>query len=386
MPKRPHDRSAYVDSVQKAMKRSPIVGILGPRQVGKTTLARLVANGKPHEWFDLENPVDAVRLREPGQTLSLLRGLVVIDEIQHAPKLFELLRVLVDRPDNRAKFLILGSAAPNLVKGVSETLAGRIAMIDLPGFQLPEIDPARQTRLWLRGGFPRSFLARSDAESFAWRRDYIRTLLERDVPQLGITVPAVTLERFWSMVAHYHGQILNMADLARSLGSSEPTVRRYLDLLSGLFLIRQLQPWHENLGKRQVKTPKVYVRDTGLLHAIFGLPLMRDLQGHPKLGASWEGFVIEQILSQARWQQGYFWATHAGAELDLLLVGGRKRIGVEVKYSDAPRLTNSMTIAAEELRLDQLWVVYPGDKTYLLAKKVNAIGLPELLQHLPRVR
>ena len=383
MPKHPNDRSSYVSAVRGAMRRSPIVGILGPRQVGKTTLARLVAGGKAHEWFDLENAIDAERLREPGQTLSPLRGLVVIDEIQHLPKLFELLRVLVDRPGNRAKFLILGSAAPHLVRGVSETLAGRIAMIDLPGFQLPEIDSARRNRLWLRGGFPRSFLARSDVGSFAWRKDYIRTIVERDVPQLGITVPAVTLERFWSMVAHYHGQILNMADLARSLGSSEPTVRRYLDLLSGLFLIRQLQPWYENLGKRQVKTPKVYVRDTGLLHAILGLPQMRDLQGHPKLGASWEGFVIEQILSQPGWHQGYFWATHAGAELDLLLVKGRKRIGIEIKYADAPKLTNSMKIATQELGLDRLWVVYPGDKPYSLSEKVGVVGLRELLQHLP---
>lgn len=380
MPSRLKDRPSYVDAIRKALRRSPIVAILGARQVGKTTLARLVARGQAHEWFDLENPLDMQRLRAPQQTLSPFRGLVVIDEIQHQPKLFELLRVLVDRPDNRARFLILGSASPHLVKGVSESLAGRITMIDLPGFGVTEIDPARQKRLWLRGGFPRSFLARSDAESFAWRTDYIRTLLERDIPQLGITIPATTLQRFWSMVAHYHGQVLNNAELARSLGSSEPTVRRYLDLLSGVFLVRQLQPWHENLGKRQVKTPKVYVRDSGLLHALFELPQMRNLQGHPKLGASWEGFVIEQILTTPARQQGYFWATHTGAELDLLLMRGGRKIGVEIKYSDAPGLTKSMRIASEELKLEHLWVVYPGEKRYPLAPKIEAIGLSEALR------
>jgi len=379
-----HVRSEYVNSIHKALRRSPVVAILGPRQVGKTTLARLVAKGREPEWFDMENAIDANRLREPMQALSSLKGLVVIDEIQHSPTLFELLRVLVDRPDNRARFLILGSAAPHLVKGVSESLAGRIAMIDLPGFRLNEVPEDRQQRLWIRGGFPRSFLARSESDSFAWRKDYVRTILERDVPQLGITVPASTLERFWSMVAHYHGQVLNQAELARALGSSEPTVRRYLDILTGLFLVRQLQPWFENVGKRQVKSPKLYVRDTGLLHTILGLPQLRDVQGHPKLGASWEGFVIEQILSQQGWQQGYFWATHAGAELDLLLVKGTRRIGIEVKYADAPKLTKSMTIAAEELHLNHLWAVYPGEKSYSLAKNVEAVGLPELLHRLPR--
>lgn len=371
-------RSRHVHQVNAAFRRGPIAAILGPRQVGKTTLARIVAKGSAHEYFDLEDPLSAARLREPMQTLSALRGLVVIDEVQRQPKLFEVLRVLVDRPGNRARFLILGSASPQLVKGVSESLAGRVSFIDLPGFNLEEVGIGKQAQLWLRGGFPRSFLARSNEQSFAWREDFIRTLLERDVPQLGITVPSETLSRYWSMIAHYHGQTVNHAELARALGSSEPTAKRYLDLLTGLFMVRQLQPWFENVGKRLVKSPKVYVRDSGLLHAIFGLPTKRDLEGHPKLGASWEGFAMEQIIQQAKGYEPYFWATHSGAELDLLLVRGQKRVGVEFKYADAPKLTNSMKIAMEDLRLKQLFVVYPGEPRFALQPKIECIGLNQI--------
>ncbi len=318
----------------------------------------------------------------PELTLSELQGLVVIDEIQRLPGLFATLRPLADRPGQPARFLILGSASPELVKGASESLAGRVSFVDLGGFSLEEVGADSLPLLWQRGGFPRSFLAASDGASERWRQNFIRTFLERDIPQLGIRIPAETLRRFWMMVAHYHGQIWNGAELARSLGVSETTVRHYLDLLTGTFLLRQLPPWFENLGKRQYKAPKVYVRDSGLLHSLLGARRRDELLGRPKLGASWEGFALEQALNAAGSAEAFYWGTHAGAELDLVLFRGGRRYGVEFKHADAPAMTKSMHIALEDLKLERAWFVYPGKESYLVHEKVRVCPLPELLEEL----
>ncbi len=310
--------------------------------------------------------------------LQSLSGLVIIDEVQRRPDLFPLLRVLADRPVNPAQFLLLGSASPQLVQGVSESLAGRIGFIDLSGFDLTETGPSERDRLWLRGGFPRSFLAADDSASMLWRQDFIRTFLERDIPQLGITIPAETLRRFWTMVAHYHGQVWNAAEFARSLGTSELTARRYLDILSGAYMVRVLPPWFENISKRQVKAPKIYVRDSGILHALLQLTTMADLQSHPKLGASWEGFAVEQIIRLLETRDAYYWATHGGAELDLLVRIGGKHYGFEFKYADAPGTTRSMRIALEDLSLEHLWVVYPGGQDYALDARISVIPIDSI--------
>jgi predicted AAA+ superfamily ATPase len=315
------------------------------------------------------------------RALEELSGLVVIDEVQRQPPLFELLRVLADRPDNPARFLLLGSASPHLVKGVSESLAGRLGFVDLSGFDLREVGTEHRDRLWVRGGFPRSFLSENDSASMMWREDFMRTFLERDIPQLGITIPAETLRRFWTMVAHYHGQVWNGAEFARSLGTSENTARRYLDILAGAYMVRILPPWFENIRKRQVKAPKIYIRDSGILHALIQLPTLIDLRGHPKFGASWEGFALEQVLGMLGSRDAYFWATHAGAELDLLIMIHGKRYGFEFKYADAPGRTRSMHVAIEDLGLDRLWVVYPGEQAYTLDDKIAVIpanSLPDL--------
>ncbi len=371
-------RPIYLSETVQALQDNPVVALLGPRQCGKTTLARMFAADRECEFFDLEDPVDKRRLDAPKLALQGLEGIVVIDEIQRKPELFEILRVLVDDPANKARFLVLGSAAPRLVKGAAESLAGRIGFIDLTGFDLSEVEPARAEDLWLRGRFPRSFLASTERASRKWRDDFIRTFLERDVPQLGITIPADTLRRFWTMVAHYHGQVWNAAEFARSLGRAEATARRYLDILSGAYLVRQLQPWHANVGKRQVKAPKIYVRDTGLLHTLLSLENHRQVHSHPKYGASWEGFMIEEIVAAARTRDVYFWATHAGAELDLLLFHGGKALGFEIKVADAPRTTKSMHIAMHDLDLHHLYVVYPGDKTYPLTDAITALAITDL--------
>ena len=374
-------RPRHEKQLQDALERSPVVALLGPRQSGKTTLARQLVSGQGASYFDMEDRRDAARLSSPMLALGDLSGIVVIDEAQRAPGVFEALRVLVDRPGNRARFVLLGSASPRLIKGVSESLAGRLAFVDLSGFDMTEVGPSALNRLWLRGGFPRSYLAAKETASVAWREDFVRTFLERDIPQLGITVPAEALRRFWTMVAHYHGQVWNASEFARSLGSAEATARRYLDVLSGAYMVRQLQPWFENIGKRQVKSPKVYLRDTGLLHTLLGMESLRDLQGHPKLGASWEGFVIEQILALSGSRDAYFWATHAGCELDLLLLRRGKRLGFEVKYTDAPRTTKSMRIAVADLRLDSCHIVYPGSESYPLDDRIATLAakdLPEL--------
>jgi hypothetical protein len=368
-------RPEAINRITSIFRVHPITALLGPRQCGKTTLARIIAEREPSTYLDLENPVDVRRLSAPMSVLEQLSGLVVIDEVQRRPDLFELLRVLVDRPQNRARFLLLGSASPNLVKGVSESLAGRIGFIDLSGFNLWEVGVEHLTSLWVRGGFPRSFLADEDTGSMAWRGDFIRTFLERDIPQFGITVPAETLRRFWTMVAHYHGQVWNAAQFARSLSTSENTARRYLDILAGAYMIRILPPWFENIRKRQIKSPKIYIRDSGIFHSLLQLHTLADLQGHPKLGASWEGFALEQVLTALETRDTYFWATHAGAELDLLVMVSGKRYGFEFKYADAPGRSRSMHAAIQDLRLEKLWVLYPGQQEYALDERISVIPL-----------
>lgn len=352
---------------------------MGPRQCGKTTLARRVAAGRrPAAFFDLESPADLARLANPEIALSRLKGLVVIDEIQHRPDLFPLLRVLSDRRPCPARFLILGSVSPSLVKGASESLAGRIEFIEMGGLDPSDPGTPSLDRLWLRGGLPRSCLARTEPDSYAWRDNYVATFLERDIPNLGIRIPAPALRRFWSMLAHYHGQIWNSSEIAGSMGMSDKTMRQYLDILTGAFLVRQLQPWHENVGKRQVKSPKIYFRDTGLLHLLLEIPDARALDRNPKIGASWEGFALERTLQSLRPLSAYFWATHSGAELDLLITHGGRRYGFEFKRADAPRMTKSLLSAIETLNLAKAWIVYPGDTAYPLAKNVSVIPLDRL--------
>ena len=372
------DRKTDTDLIRTALKRSRIVALLGPRQCGKTTLARHFVPPHSLNYFDLEDPASLARLSQPDTTLRPLKGLIVIDEIQRRPELFPLLRVLADRQPLPARFLILGSASPELLRQSSESLAGRMETLSLEGFRLGDLGAQSQYRHWLRGGFPLSFTARNETDSLAWRREFLQTFLERDAPQLGVQIPAVALRRFWSMVAHYHGQIWNGAELARALAISEATVRRYLDLMTGLFMLRQLPPWYENLGKRQVKAPKIYVRDSGLLHALLGLNTPHDLEHHPKVGASWEGYAVEEVLKALRPDDAYFWATHGGAELDLLLFKRGRRIGVECKRTDAPTLTSSMRSALTDLKLDQLLVLYPGTRRYALDKRVEVVPLAEM--------
>ena len=371
-------RPQELGRIRRALKRSRVVALIGPRQCGKTTLARQIVPPDSPNYFDLEDPTSLARLAEPMTSLSTLRGVVVIDEVQRRPDLFPVLRVLADRKPLRARFLILGSASPALLRQSSESLAGRAETIPLSGFSLAEAGAKQQNRHWLRGGFPRAFLARSNADSLAWRRQFIQTFVERDLPQLGINIPAQVMLRFWTMVAHYHGNIWSAAEPARSLGISEPTVRRYLDALTGLFMVRQLQPWHENLGKRQVKSPKIYVRDSGLLHQLLGIRTDKELLSHPKCGASWEGYAVEEALKHFQPDEAYFWATHQGAELDLLLFKDGRRLGVEIKRMDAPTLTPSMRIVLENLRLDRLVILYPGSTRYALAKRVEVLPLATL--------
>ena len=380
-------REHHLRRVRLLLREYPVVAILGARQVGKSTLARqLAARRGPTHWFDLENPVDLARLADPGLELRALRGLVVLDEIHRLPDVFPLLRVLADRPRTPARFLVLGSASPALLKQTSETLAGRVAFHELDGFGLREISDWE--RLWLRGGFPLSYLARSEAASRRWRDGFIQTFLARDVPELGSLVPSTTLRRFWTMLAHWHGQIWNGAEFGRAFGVSHTTVRRYLDLLTSVFVARQLQPWHENISKRQVKSPKVYIADSGILHALLGLASREDVVAHPKVGASWEGFVVGQIihLLGAAPEQCFHWSTHSGAELDLLVLSGNRRYGFEVKRTEAPRLTASMRSAFETLRLDRLDVVHAGAERFALAKGIRALPASLLATTLRQLR
>ena len=378
-------RPEHLSKIRAALKRSRVVALVGPRQSGKTTTARLIVPSDSPHYFDLEDPASLARLVEPMTELSPLRGIVVIDEVQRRPDLFPVLRVLADRKPLPARFLVLGSASPGLLQQSSESLAGRLETIALTGLSLMELGASAQERLWRRGGFPLAYLARSEEDSFRWRQQFTQTYLERDLPQLGIRVPAATMLRFWTMLAHHHGNIWNAAEPARSLGLSQPTVRRYLDLLDDLFIVRQLPPWHANLKKRQVKSPKIYFRDSGILHQLLGIHTQRDLLSHPKCGASWEGFAIEQTIKLIEPDDAYFWATHTGAELDLLLFKDGRRIGVEVKRQDGPRLTPSIRNALEDLRLDHLVILYPGTRDFRLADKVRVVPLIALAKGDPQV-
>jgi len=384
------ERARYIGLLERGLDVHPVVALLGPRQCGKTTLARMYAEPKGQNRtngvattitrFDLEDPTDLAALENPKLVLQDLSGLVIIDEIQRLPGLFPVLRVLVDRPNNAARFLILGNASRDLIQQSSETLAGRIAYIELTPFSLSEIQTTQSARLWLRGGFPPSFLARSDAASWQWRKQYVMTFLERDIPSLGIRIPPQSLRRFWMMLSHYHGQIVNFSELGRSFGASDTTIRRYLDLLNATFMVRSLTPWHENISKRQVKAPKLYFRDSGLLHSLLGIENRDQLNRHPKLSASWEGFALEEVIRHfdATPEACYFWATHSGAKLDLLIVQGDQKVGLEFKYTDRPRSTKSMHVAMESLQLDSLVVVCPTERSFPLARGIEAIGLRDL--------
>ena len=374
---RAHDQKR----IHQLLTQFPVVGIIGARQVGKTTLARRITEGQDHvEFFDCEYPADQARLADPQLALEPLRGLVVLDEIQFLPDLFPLLRVLADRPGTPARFLVLGSASPALLRQGSETLAGRIAWHELGPICLADVGIDAMEQLWLRGGFPRSFLGNSDATSAEWRQAFVNTFLTRDLPQLGIHIPSPTMRRFWTMLAHYHGQTWNGSEIARAFGISDKTVRRYLDLLTQAFVVRQIQPWFANISKRQVKAPRVYLADSGLLHTLLDLESMRSLQAHPKIGASWEGFCMEQVVRmlRVRWDQCYYWRTHQGAELDLLVTTAGRRLGFEFKRTAAPKLTRSMHIAQTDLELDELTVVHAGAKSFDLSVGVRALAANQL--------
>jgi predicted AAA+ superfamily ATPase len=373
-------RKTLLAQIQSALAHVPVTVLTGPRQSGKTTLARELLNEDSPNYFDLEDPVSLARLDQPRTALEPMEGLVVIDEVQRRPDLFPLLRVLADRRKQAARFLILGSASGNLLRQSSESLAGRMERIEIGGFTLEELGSDSAAKLWRRGGLPLSYLARTEDDSFAWRKRFIQTLLERDLPQWGVRVPAVALLRFWTMLAHYHGQVWDATEPARALGVNPSTTRRHLDLLTDALMIRQLQPWHANLGKRQIKSPKVYVRDSGLLHQLLGLGSEKALVSHPKLGASWEGFVIEQVLRSEPHDAAWYWATHQGAEIDLLLQKGNRLLGIECKRADAPKLSPSIRTAIQDLGLERVIVVYPGSRRYALGDGVEAVPLGSLAE------
>ncbi len=372
-------RTKYKKHIEGALKRSRAAALLGPRQCGKTTLAREIVDRNSPNYFDLENPNSLMDLADPKTTLASLKDIIVIDEVQRRPDLFPILRVLLDRTPLPARFLILGSASPDLLRQSSESLAGRLEMIEMDGFCLSEVGLKESSRLWLRGGFPLSFLARNDADSFTWRKSFIQAFLERDLRQQGIDIPAVSLHRFWAMLANSHGQIWNAAPFAASLGITEPTVRRYLDVLTGVFMVRQIQPWYANIKKRQVKAPKVYIRDTGVLNSLLGLKTGEEVLRHPRCGSSWEGYVIEEVIRSVDPDDIYFWATHQGAEIDLVFSKGGRMYGVEIKRADAPTMTPSMRIALEDLKLERIAVIYPGEKRYSLHKKIDVVPFDEVL-------
>jgi hypothetical protein len=377
------DRIDFLEKVRFAFEVNPIVAILGPRQCGKTTLARTFAalegEQNPQNYFDLESFLDLERLLMPEVTLAKLAGLIIIDEVQRLPDLFPSLRVLVDEPDSNRRFLILGSASHELLNQSSESLAGRISYLELTPFNFSETK--NLDKLWERGGFPKSYLAERDEWSWQWRRDYTRTFVEQDIPNLGVRIAPQHLQRFWMMLSHYHGNIFNASELGRSLGLSHNTIRSYVDLLTDTLMIRQLQPWHENISKRQVKSPKIYFRDMGILHYLLGIKNFSELLMHPKLGASWEGLAIEEIIRHLDVQANecYFWATHGEAELDLLIFKEGKRIGFEIKYANTPKLTRSLHVALEDLKLDKLIVIYPGEKEFSLHPKIHVMGLVNFL-------
>lgn len=371
-------RDRYIKFIKEATERSRAVAILGPRQCGKTTLAQELVNIDSPNYFDLEDQSSLIALEDPKNVLAPLKGLIVIDEVQQRPELFPLFRVLLDRKPLPSKFLILGSAAPDLLRQSSESLAGRLELVEMGGFDLSEVGIKQSSTLWLRGGFPLSYLAKNDNDSFMWRKSFIKTFLERDMRQQGIDVLAVTLHRYWAMLANSHGQIWNAAPIASSLGLSEPTVRKYLDILTGVFMVRQLQPWHVNIKKRQVKSPKVYLRDTGILHSFLELKTEAEVLRHPSYGASWEGFVIEQLIRIIEIDHPYYWATHQGAEIDLVFNKGGRMYGVEIKRQDAPRMTPSMKNALEDLELERIAVIYPGERRYSIHENVDVVPFNEI--------
>ncbi len=378
------ERTAHLRALAALLRQFPIVAILGPRQIGKTTLARqfISRRGTHVTVFDLENHEDLAVLADPLLALRPLKGLIVLDEVHRRPELFASLRVLADEPHAGRRFLVLGSASPELLRQTSETLAGRVAYHELGGFSLDEAGPGEWARLWRRGGFPRSYLARSERESLRWRRELIQTYLQRDIPSLGLRLPGPTLRRFWMMLAHYHGQVWNASELARAFGVGHTTVQRYLDVLTETFMVRQLPGWYENIGKRQVKAPKIYIRDSGLLHALLGLGTAREVDMHPKVGASWEGFALDAVVSRlaARPEECFCWATHSGAELDLLVIRGNRRLGFEFKRTTAPAVTRSMRVALQDLHLDEIVVVHAGSHSFALAPKIRAISLDRVLE------
>ena len=380
------DRPRHVKNIQGLLREFPVVLMVGARQVGKTTLAHQIGKlgDRAVHFFDLESEVDVRRLADPELSLRPLRGLVVLDEIQNRPELFRALRVLADRPKKPARFLVLGSAAPELLRQSSETLAGRVAHYEIPGISPAEVGLDSLDKLWLRGGFPRSLTARSHAASYRWRTEFIRTFLQRDVPQLGIAIPASTLDRFWAMLSHYHAQIWNGSELGRAFGVSHHSIRRYLEALEGTYMIRTLQPWHASIKKRQVKSPKVYFRDTGILHRYLNIATLHDLERHPKIGASWEGFMIESVIDalDLEGRDCYFWATHSGAEIDLVVQRGSELRGIEVKRSAAPSLTKSMQTALEELGLSRIDVIHAGEHSFPLARRIHAVPATRIYEDL----
>ncbi len=373
-------RPGYRQQLERALGRNPVAALIGPRQCGKTTLAREILPPDHSNFFDLEDPVVAGLMENPMTLLSDLRGLVVVDEAQRVSGLFPVLRVLADRVGNPATFLILGSASPELSRQSAESLAGRVEIIEMQGFAVDEVGAAETDLLWHRGGFPRSFLAGSDPDSFDWRKNFIRTFLERDLALLGFGMSSAVMGRFWTMLAHYHGQVWNGSEIAASMGIAPNSARSYLDALEQTFMIRRLLPWRENLGKRLVKSPKIYFRDAGIFHALCGIRSPSDLLTHPKLGASWEGFALEEILRTQRPDEAYFYGVHSSCEIDLVMFVAGQRIGVEFKRADAPVLTRSMVTAAADLALDDLWVVYPGKRAYPLGKNISVRPLNDCLQ------
>lgn len=364
-------------SVKMALGRSRVVALLGPRQSGKTTLAREFVSADSPNYFDCEHPLSAARLDQPWLALEPLRGLVVLDEIQLRPDLFPILRVLSDREGAPAQFLILGSASPDLIKGTAQSLAGRVETIEVTPFSFPEVGSMR--RHWVRGGYPLSYLAESEENSGAWREAFVRRFLERDIPQLGITISSMHLRRFWSMLAHYHGQIWNAAEIGGALGVSGHTMRHYLDILCETFMVRQLPAWYENVAKRQVKAPKIFFRDSGIFHTLLGIVDFDALSVNPKMGASWEGYAVEEVLRKLAPRESYSWAVHNGPSLDLLCFKEGRRLGFEVKYRDSPRLTHSMLASLEILKLDALKIVYPGSMRYWLQDNIEVVPLEKYL-------
>ncbi len=379
-------REKEIKILRQMLKVYPAVGIIGARQVGKTTLARMIAKESktPVTHFDLENPEDLARLTDPMLALRELKGLVIIDEIQIYPDLFPVLRVLIDKPEINIRFLILGSASPELLRQGAESLAGRIIFHELKGFSLEEVGIDNFKNLWLRGGFPLSYLGRTDIDSSEWRRAFIKTFLERDLPQLGINIRSITMRRFWTMLAHYHGQTWNASEFSRSFGVADTTIMNYLDLLTSALVVRQMRPWYENISKRQVKAPKIYISDSGMVHSLLNINNMEDLESHPKIGATWEGFVLDQIIRVigAYSDECFFWATHAGAELDMLVVRGKDRFGFEIKRTTSPAITPSMRIALSDLNLNSIVVVHAGESTFPLSAKIKAVAFTHILQHL----